>query len=779
MVFQVSPGIVVQEIDLTGVVPAVATTTGGIAGLFRWGPLGLLTLVSNESDLVNVYQKPSNYNAETFFAAANFLAYGNALQVSRAGNTSGSSNTLQVNYTNTTSLVVENTANAGSHTGGLAVGDLVYGPGVSTGTIVSNVSVANATTANSVVTLSKVVSNTTNGNYLVFANPNTLFTAICNASTFTAKLGNHIVRNRDVYDTAQQNFQTTVPYVAKYPGALGNSLKVSVCDNANQFVSNINLLNFNSNVSGNSTSTNLTVSVGSNSAVITVANATGANDINTTGLANNIANALTVGDFIYVGNSTIGFQYLQINATPTVVTVNTSGTNTGTATVTIPLSSPYTLSTNAVHTNFNKYWQYYSVVETAPGQTLYQRTYGNNSANDSLHVVVVDRLGQFTGTPESVLEVWTNLSRATDAKTENGEDNYYKNVINRNSRYIWWSNDRSGAASNTALNLTTASTTSSLTLNFQYGSDGSSESAVSFGPIASAYDLFADPNSVDIALLIAGKSIGGTYGEQLGNYLIDNISGSRKDCIAFITTPANTVVANSGATVGNETTSVVTWANQIRSSSYAVLTSGYKYQYDKYNDIYRYVPDNGDIAGLCVRTDLDRDPWWSPAGYNRGQIKNLIKLAFNPTQAQRDILYPSRVNPVITTPGLGTILFGDKTSLSLPSAFDRINVRRLFIVLEKAIARIAKTFLFEFNDEFTRAQFVSIVTPYLRDIQGRRGITAFRVICDETNNTAEVINRNEFVGSILVRPARSINYITLKFVAVRDGVSFEEIVGGI
>jgi phage tail sheath protein FI len=227
----------------------------------------------------------------------------------------------------------------------------------------------------------------------------------------------------------------------------------------------------------------------------------------------------------------------------------------------------------------------------------------------------------------------------------------------------------------------------------------------------------------------------------------------------------------------NELAAVKAFRASLRSTSFAVLDSGYKYQYDKYNDVYRYVPLNGDVAGTAVVTDLTRDPWFSPAGFSRGQIKNIIKLSYNPNKADRDQLYKDGVNPVVTFPGQGTILFGDKTLSNLPSAFDRINVRRLFIVLEKAISRAAKTLLFDFNDEFTRAQFKNIVEPFLRDVQGRRGITAFKVVCDQTNNTPEVIDRNEFVGDIYIKPARSINYIQLNFVAVRTGVEFNEIVG--
>jgi phage tail sheath protein FI len=255
--------------------------------------------------------------------------------------------------------------------------------------------------------------------------------------------------------------------------------------------------------------------------------------------------------------------------------------------------------------------------------------------------------------------------------------------------------------------------------------------------------------------------------------LISSLAEVRKDCLVFLSPPKASVVDNAGS----ELTSVIAYRDSLTSTSYAVMDSGYKYQFDKYNDVYRWVPLNGDIAGICARTDLERDPWFSPGGVNRGIVKNVIKLAWNPTKAERDSLYVKGVNPVVTFPGEGTILFGDKTMLARPSVFDRINVRRLFVVLEKSIARAARSSMFEFNDQFTRAQFVNLVEPYLRDIQGRRGITDFRVVCDETNNTANVIDSNQFVGDIYIKPARSINFIQLNFVAVRTGVTFEEVVG--
>ncbi len=287
--------------------------------------------------------------------------------------------------------------------------------------------------------------------------------------------------------------------------------------------------------------------------------------------------------------------------------------------------------------------------------------------------------------------------------------------------------------------------------------------------------MFSDPEEMDISMVL-----GGPHGGTTSKYIIESVAEKRKDCVAFISPQESNVVGT--GTLSTKLTAVkayrlTTSGINSLSSSYGFMDSGWKYQYDKFNDKYRWVPLNGDIAGLCVRTDESRDPWWSPAGFNRGHIKNVVKLAWNPQKAHRDELYKNGINPVVTVPGQGTVLFGDKTLQAKPSAFDRINVRRLFIVLEKAIATAAKFTLFEFNDEFTRSQFVNMVEPFLRDVQGRRGIYDFRVVCDESNNTGEVIDRNEFVGDIYIKPARSINFIQLNFVAVRTGVDFEEVVG--
>lgn len=689
--FQISPGINVSEIDLTTVVPPTATTVGAFAGVFRWGPVGVRQLVTSENDLVKQFGRPTAINPETFFTAANFLSYSNALYVSRAANTS------------------------------------------------------------------------------------VVLSAVANSAAFAANAA-HTVANRDDYDAKAGSFSGDVKYIARCPGALGNSLKISICDSANAFTKTFDLRSANvtgtSNTSFNNANTKLTLSVGSNSATITLANSVPLTGDTPVPFANNVAGLFTVGDYIEVGNSSIGKQALKITAVGSVLVANAAGTNTGYASFTLTLDQPLKLSTDISTNTVVRNWEYFNQVDRAPGQSVYQAAAGNTAANDEIHVVIVDEDGGFTGNPGTVLEVYKGLSRATDAKNADGSTNYYKNVLNEQSQFVWWASDRSNAVSNTAVNVASSTNEKPLTLSFQGGVDND-ESSVPLADLARAYDLYASAEEVDIALVLTGTARGGTHGEQLPNYLIDNIAEVRKDCVVFVSPQRADVVNQVGVAADN----VVQFRNAVRSSSFAVMDSGYKYQYDKYNDVYRYIPLNGDIAGLCVVTDNVRDPWYSPAGYNRGQIRNAIKLPFNPSKAERDLLYKNGVNPVITQQGQGTILFGDKTLLAKPSAFDRINVRRLFIVLEKAISNAAKSMLFEFNDEFTRTQFRNLVEPFLRDVQGRRGIYDYKVVCDETNNTAEVVDSNRFVGDIYVKPARSINYIQLNFVAVRSGIEFSEIVG--
>ena len=602
-----------------------------------------------------------------------------------------------------------------------------------------------------------------------------------NATANTSAYVSTVIKNADDYaNTTTSTAGAT--YIAKYPGTLGNSIKVSVCDSATAYQTTANLTVLQA-ITATATFFSLTSNSGVSTATITVKTSS-AGTANT--LAQNLGNTyFAVGDLLDVGNTTLGIQTVKIAAiTPSLIETVDAGVYTSLATVTY--TSPVILAANVTQTAVVSSWEYFAQVDKAPGTSNYLASRGL-TADDELHVVVADATGKISGTVGTVLEVFSGLSRATDAKTDAGAANYYKTVINTQSNYIWWGADRSGAASALATAVATSTNKTALSATMAGGSDGNNESTCSLSALTLGFDKYKNAQEVDISLILTGKARGSAAESTtpsgptvsyatLANYVIGNIAEYRKDCVAFVSpAKADSVVQT---TAGDATTNIVAFRNNLATaSSYAVLDSGYKYQYDKYNDAYRWVPLNGDVAGTCVRTDFDRDPWYSPAGFVRGQIKNVTKLAFNPNQSQRDVLYKSDINPIVTFPGQGTILYGDKTLLGRPSAFDRINVRRLFIVIEKAIANASKSTLFEFNDEFTRAQFVNLIEPYLRDVQGRRGITDFRVVCDSTNNTAQVVDANQFVGDIYIKPARSINFIQLNFVAVRSGVEFSEIIG--
>ena len=413
--------------------------------------------------------------------------------------------------------------------------------------------------------------------------------------------------------------------------------------------------------------------------------------------------------------------------------------------------------------------KYSDIFDAAPGTSTYASNLGKGSIGDELHVVVIDEDGVFSGTAGTVLETFSFASQAADAKKSDGTSNYYVDVVNSGSEYVRWM-DHSSTLSNAGGNLTSlssiAGSTTAITDSLAGGTDDNSPTT---GEIEAGIDLLADSETVDVGLLFAYPDANGA--EVIAEKLIA-VAGARKDCMAFISPPiADTQGSSAPAT------DVMAFANGLTSSSYASVDSSAVYVYDKYNDTYRWIGAAGHVAGLCANTDRVADAWFSPAGVNRGQLLQVTTLAWNPVKADRDTLYKGRVNPLVSMPGQGTILYGDKTLLSKPSAFDRINVRRLFITLEKAISTAAKAQLFEFNDEFTRAQFKNLVEPFLRDVKGRRGLTDFSVICDSTNNTSQVIDSNNFVADIYVKPARSINFITLNFVATRTGVEFTEIAG--
>jgi phage tail sheath protein FI len=640
MAFQVSPGVLVQERDLTRIIPAVSTSVGAFAGEFRKGPLDEIITLSSEQELVETFGKPDSNNFEDFFSAANFLQYSNALRVVRAQNSS----------------------------------------------------VANA---------------------------------VASGSAFVIKNETDYINN---FATGQGSVGE---WAARTAGAWGNNLLVSICPSAAAYETTVVTTLGVAAVAG---ATSVTVTSGTNIAV---------------GDIINFSTTASTSDY------NDGHEYRVTAKSTNVITIVRHPSGTGGLQRDVVINS-----------NIRRRWRFYDQVAGAPGTSPYATSKGGS--NDEIHVIVVDEDGGISGTANTVLEVYQKLSKASDAKTPQGDTNYYPTVIQTRSKNVYWMDHNSGGSNwgNTASGTTfTAVTTPTLT-SLQSGSDGS---AVTVAQKKTAYEKFLDSETVDVGLIIAGP------GDSTHVDNVISIAEDRKDAVAFVSPERSDVV--NVANANTQTSNVVGFYNSIRSSSYVVFDSGYKYQYDRYNDVYRFVPLNGDIAGLSARTDLIADSWYSPAGFNRGTIRGAVKLAYNPNKTQRDDLYRNRVNAVVTFPGQGTVLFGDKTGLSAPSAFDRINVRRLFIVLEKAISTASKFQLFEFNDEFTRANFRNIVEPFLREVQGRRGITDFLVVCDETNNTGEVIDRNEFIAEIFVKPARSINFITLQFVATRTGVSFEEVAG--
>ena len=670
MGFLVSPGVHVREIDLTNIVPAVATTIGAIAGPFAKGPVSEVTTVGSEQELVDIFGKPNGSNFEWWFTAANFLQYSDQLKVVRAE--SGLVNA------------------------------------VATGTAI-------------------------------------------------------LIRDTDHYSAAYSSGQASVgEWAARTAGTHGNSIGVSMCGTATAYEQGLSTNN-RVNGAGSSGATTITV-----------------DDADASGYAFNVGDLIS---FSSADNATItnhaelagheGIEYEVTAISTNALTIRQKDDVNGKGLAAAVADDSY----------IRRRWKFYDLFDAAPGTSQWATDNARGTA-DEMHVVVYDTTGDITGfdndvagqRTSSVIEVFGNLSKNPSAKTAQGGTNYYPDVFYAQSQYVYWM-DHNNSGSNWGTDTTSAYTAVNTPTATSLAS-GTDDYSVTAGELETAYDKFKDTESIDVNLVLAGPSSGvadtaaamDTHGT-----MITDLVEERRDCVGFIS-PYRSATVNV-ASSNTQTKNVKESFDLLPSSSYMVYDSCYKYMYDKYNDVYRYVPMNGDTAGLCVHTDSVADPWFSPAGYNRGNVRGAFKLSYNPKKSERDQLYRARVNPVTNFPGQGVVLFGDKTALTKPSAFDRINVRRLFLVLEKAIATAAKFMLFEFNDEFTRAQFRNMVEPFLRDVQGRRGIFDFKVVCDGSNNTGEVIDRNEFIGDIYIKPARSINFITLNFIAVRTGVEFSEVGG--
>ena len=665
MAFQVSPGVNVTEKDLTNIVPAVSTSSGGIVITAEKGPIDEITTVTSEQELAEIFGKPTADNFEEWFSAANFLGYGNNLKVVRP----------------ITGLV-----NA-----------------VSTGTAV-------------------LIKNT--ADYL---------------DTYYSASGAGQVSNIGTW-------------AAREAGTLGNNIKVSLCPNSTAFGPH--------SMSGN-----------------LVADASAA--IGDTTISVDDGSLMQVGDILEFGDASnvpstdgapSGFFYKITAISTNLLTIARFNPQTG---VTETGGLRHAVVDNA---KVLRHWEFYFNFSNAPTTTDDVSAAGGS--NDEMHIAIIDEDGGISGTAGTIIETFEGVSQAFDAKTSNGASNYYPQVIYQQSKFIYWIDHISTLSDGVTKVGTTFDNTvgDAHVVNNVSLVSGTDDFAATNAEIATAYEKFNDAENVDLSLLICGPSqtTADATGDTKATAVMDIATG-RKDCVAFISPARADVVGVANAIT--QTQNVVGFADGLPSTSYAVIDSGYKYMYDRYNDVFRFVPLNGDTAGLCARTDSVADAWFSPGGFNRGQVRGAVKLAFNPNQAQRDELYKSNVNSVVSFPGQGTVLFGDKTAQRKPSAFDRINVRRLFIVLEKAVSTAAKFQLFEFNDEFTRANFRNLVEPFLRDVQGRRGLTDFSVVCDDTNNTADVIDRNEFRADIFIKPARSINFIQLNFVATRSGVAFSEVAG--
>ena len=565
-----SPSILVKEFDLSGVVPAVTSTTGALVGDFNWGPVEQPILIGNEAQLVSTFGSPSLDSAadETdFLSASMFLKYSGSAYVTRA---------------------------------------------------------ADATDTNAVA-----------------------------ASTGV------LVKNLVNWEEDKSSL-TSKKIIAKYPGTIGNSIKVSVCPSSTS-----------DSAFGGWTVDNISMS---------------------------------------------------------------------------------------------------SLFDAAPG-TSAQVAQHTADAGDEVHVVVYDEDGGISGTPGTILETYAYLSLATDAKADDGSTNNVAEVLNNNSRYVWIASLASEFTGiSTAATFTSAG--SSVVNNYSLGSG--SHTALDVGDYQVGFDQYEDEENIQVDFLVAPGLQSDTDQKTIINYLA-GIAAGRKDCVVVASPSRNLVVNKTDTSAVASTT--VTWANTLNSSSYLIVDNNYLKVYNKYTDKYVFIPAAAATAGVMASTDLVAAPWFSPAGSRRGQYFGVTSLAYNATKTQRDQLYKASINPIVNLPGQGILLYGDKTKLGRPSAFDRINVRRLFLVVERAIKGAAQNVMFEFNDEFTRAEFVNIVEPFLREIKGRRGITDFRVVCDETNNTSDIIDNNQFVASVFIKPARSINYVTLNFVAVRTGVDFDEVVG--
>ena len=795
----VSPGVNVREVDLTiGGITASNEQVGAIAGPFSKGPVDVPYLIQNENELLKTFGKPisSDSQYEYWMSASSYLSYGGILRVIR---TDGST----LNNSNAGAAVTSTTVKIKSYEDYIndySTATSWYYAAKNPGSWANNLKVcvidASADQRIAIGTFGLAVG------YGITAGISTTFASIGVTTTTTGYLRGIVTKVGDQF--------VDVKVTDRFDNTTGSSSLVSYSqNNLNSFSSSSSDV-FIKNSSGIATSIETVRFYGSVS--------TGSTVINPVSLTSNLPTAGVAAGYkvqtftagILNQSSVTGFGTTSVNgALQTTILINAGaagvGTNvqfvisnlssssydfTTTPNTPVVVSDWYNQQTLGL-TNSTVYWK--SIAEK-PRTSQYASE--RNALNDEIHIAVVDDTGTVTGIAGNILEKFTFLSKSLDGKISPSESVYYKEYIANNSEYIFAGVATTGSA--TGFTGTTVYTSSSVgnwgqnaqgvvfsgagnvTYNLSGGVDYSAANGMSatLSNIISSYDILSNPAEYQVNFLINGPS-GGTsiYESQAKANKLIEIAEQRKDCVAVISAHRSGVVNITNTET--QTNNIINFFDPITSSSYAVFDSGYKYMFDRFNNTFRYIPCNADVAGLMARTSINQYSWFSPAGASRGAINGAVKLAYNPSKAQRDILYPKRINPIIFSPGAGIILFGDKTALSYVSAFDRINVRRLFLTIESSIERAARAQLFEFNDVITRSNFINIVEPYLRDVKSKRGITDFLVICDETNNTPDIIDANQFRADIFVKPARSINFIGLTFVATRTGVSFEEVVGSV
>ena len=817
MASQVSPGIVLKERDLSNaVIVGASQITAAHASTFQKGPIGTVVSVASQKELISVFGAPAEGNAEDWFVASEFLNYGGKLAITRANtgvtnaNGTAAANVLVKSYDDWNEGSGNNNQyvarTAGSWGNGLMV--VVVDRGADQNVTFSNPPAAIAagstltftggqqavvhTVKTNAVTgvvegAAVILNKNANGGFTRLTTSDTLDTPDTGAAaTFTVTAPGVGYTDGDVVTTTSNgggiNTTVTVGVTNGDPTAIGSLQPGTGYNNAGGVMPT---------TGGTGTGLEVTTTVTSGA-------------VQTAVISNAGNGQYLVGDSITIdgGNANSTFEITAIEGPAATITLTTAGTGhsvgdvitltTGDAVFTVDS----VVDTAIVLTAVNDWYTNETIGNTGltlgsigprPGTSAFAS--GLNISYDEIHFAVIDTTGAYSGSANTVLERILYASKLSDGKSTEGAAVFYRDVINNQSDLFYngtviagvsnpstagvgesWDQSSGALSANDLLQISGKVET---TL-----SGGTDDYAYSTAEISDAFDEFADTETVDVDFILMGGSLSTQTDTKAKAAKVIGIASGRKDCVAFVSPHKGNQVGTSGALTNiKQKENTLEFFEGLTSTSYAVFDSGYKYYYDRFNDKYRYIPCNGDIAGLCVSTSTQLDDWYSPAGVNRGSLRNAIKLAYNPSKADRDELYQSRINPVVVFPGSGVTLFGDKTALASPSAFDRINVRRLFLNLEERVGNLAKTVLFEQNDATTRSSFSSAVNSYLSEVQARRGVTDFLVVCDDTNNTPDVIDRNEFVAELFVKPTRSINYITVTFTATKTGVSFSEVVG--